>query len=49
MSDPNKKPPSNSNSVFIAEDSGRALPVTNTATPMPPVKQPKPAENQKKK
>jgi hypothetical protein len=49
MSDTNKKSPSNANSVVIAKDSGRSLPVTSTATPMPPVKPPKPAEGQQKK
>ena len=49
MSDPNKTSPSSTNSVVIGKDSGRSLPVTSTATPMPPVKQPKPAESQQKK
>ena len=36
MSDPNKTSPSSTNSVVIGKDSGRSLPVTSTATPMPP-------------
>lgn len=35
-----------SESRIIAKDSGRSLPVTNTATPMPKVKPPKQPEHQ---
>ena len=39
MSNATSKPSDNRQAIF--EDAGRALPITKTSTPMPPVKPPK--------
>ncbi len=46
MSDKQKQ--NNSGHMPILKENGRSLPPTSTKTPMPPVKNPKPAETGKK-